>query len=291
MFLRTISRMLKSRNTNGFLDKLNTVVRYGLVKFYKFSNTVKKLPVRGSKDIEVLFHPGCAISEKLYVVGMYDYDGMSFLLDYVKDGDIFFDVGANVGPFSILLSKNTQYIYAFEGHPITTERLKKNFMINNINPDQAKNLAISDHEGEVSFLNNSGSSINKISTQEDDTLTVTSKTLDNLSEIYGTPRFVKIDTEGHELSVLKGMGKILSSGIVDFISFEANGILNENELGEIYKILTDNNYLIGNIDYDNRVFTYLDNLGRKSPTGDYRALSNSLINEIKTEQFTVSSIY
>lgn len=243
--------------------------------------------MRDREQVTFQMNPGCAVSEKMYIVGPYDFDSMSFLEKYVSPGDTFYDIGANIGPFSLLLGSNGANVFAFEGHPKTTERLKHNFCINNLPDQQAMNLAVSDSSGVVSFIDNTGSSINKIAKDGDQSIEVECTSIDDFTKNHPEPRFVKIDTEGHELKVILGMKKMLEKNVVDFVSFEANGLSPESDLSTIYDLLQSHSFSIGLIDYKNRKFTYLNNLGKKSPTGDYQALSSRLVDKIRSEGFSV----
>jgi len=99
------------------------------------------------------------------------------------------------------------------------------------------------------------------------------------------PNFVKIDTEGHELSVINGMKGLLQKGVIKYLSFEANGLAPADDLNEIFSILTSSGFWVGNIEWDNKVFYVKSGLGNKASSGDYQAISNKLRSELERNKF------
>ena len=136
--LRTLLIHLKGRRYRGVLK---TILRYLQVKYWKYFNKTIRVSVRDRARIRLIMHPGCAVSEKLYVVGLYGQDGMATLDELMKPGAL---------------------VYAFEGHPETTKRCQENFRLNGIDPAQAFAMAVADFNGSVSFSDVIGSSVNLI---------------------------------------------------------------------------------------------------------------------------------
>lgn len=129
----------------------------------------------------------------------------------INTGDTFVDVGANVGIFSSLLSRYKSLIpnfdiYAFEANYDTYIRLVKNAQQHGFH---AYNIAISDREGELEFVEGAVSHV--FTTLENASrynfthkLTkVKCERLDKL-DIEGKSIILKIDVEGQEIQVLKG---------------------------------------------------------------------------------------
>jgi hypothetical protein len=58
--------------------------------------------------------------------GLMEMEEMSFLLHFIRDEDCFFDIGSNVGAYTILASQHSlAEVHAFEPHPQTFNFLKK----------------------------------------------------------------------------------------------------------------------------------------------------------------------
>ena len=133
------------------------------------------------------------------------------LMSIAKEDDTFVDVGANIGIYSIfmsrlnLLNKNV-HIYAYEANPDTYKRLVKNAYKHNFT---CSNLAISDRETTLSFVEGAVShvftTVENESTYNFDNniIEVASSTLSN-QPLFGNSMIIKIDVEGQEMNVLKG---------------------------------------------------------------------------------------
>lgn len=156
--------------------------------------------------------------------------GLGFYMQFVKPGDLVFDVGANYGNrVSIFLDLGCKVV-AIEPQGKCTSFLQKNFkdhkdqiQIEKIglgSKEEERILYISDNSVLSSF---SKEYIEKVKDSRHKTSIwhktekVQISTLDNLIKKYGTPKFCKIDVEGFELEVLNGL-----SSPITFISFEYN---------------------------------------------------------------------
>jgi FkbM family methyltransferase len=157
----------------------------------------------------------------------------------------FVDVGANIGSYSIQLADLTKNIIAIEPHPQTYNRLKMNFKLNGIDENNIYQLAIGASNKEVFFTSFSEeSSINKVSNSKSD-LKVTQKSLDTILDLSKEYIF-KIDVEGYELEVLKGMKDLFLKNCVTGIiieSFDGLALKKLSQLGfEISKTSQNNFY-------------------------------------------------
>lgn len=181
-----------------------------------------------------------------------------FLPRYFKDKKniTIFDIGANVGNYSISL-KNVfpnASIYAFEPNPLTFKLLQEKTKINEnihcfkIGFSNLKGVSEifsykSDESSEhaslykdvISDLHNE----NSISSFQIDL-----ETLDGFCSEHKIEKinFVKIDTEGHEYSVLMGASNLIKSKAIDIIQFEFNemNVISRIFLKDFYDILFDN---------------------------------------------------
>jgi len=161
---------------------------------------------------------------KLYTCGIYDYDNIMFIKDYYKKfKGSFFDVGSNIGVYSVLISEEINVnIYAFEPHPETYTLLKENLKINLRNNVYAENVALGNYNGIVHFSNSPYSSVNKVMINSgSDGITVNHISLDEFIFINKIiPDIVKIDVEGYEAEVIEGLKNNISS--IKFIFVETN---------------------------------------------------------------------
>lgn len=153
-----------------------------------------------------------------------------------NNNPIIFDVGANIGLYSKKVKSlcDDAKIFAFEPHPKNYRRLltiKDEFKINTYN------LACGEENSKLKlydFIDNDGSTgasfykkaINELFKSETVEYDVEVIKIDdfvlenNITQIH----LLKIDAEGHELSILKGCKKIITEEKVNYIQFEFNNI-------------------------------------------------------------------
>ena len=169
-----------------------------------------------------------------------DFDNAEFrvIAHLVRAGDVAVDVGANVGEYSVLLSRQcgtTGRVWAFEPVPDTYWRLRETLALNrcgNVTPVQA---AVCDKAGTVRMnlfepqycaWNTLG--MPKMVTPEGNRVSpaksveVPSCTLDEVchSEKIAKINFLKVDVEGFEQTVFQGAARLLRERRVDYICFE-----------------------------------------------------------------------
>lgn len=141
-------------------------------------------------------------------------------LDVVKPGMMVLDIGADVGFYSLLAAKQGATVYAFEPNKNSLEFFKESLKDNNLNASvHIYRNAVSDKKESVE-LHEAGpqTTVGYTWIKGTKTSTVQSITIDSLRI---TPDVVKIDTEGSEVKVLRGMKETLlrSPRLVLFIEF------------------------------------------------------------------------
>lgn len=137
-------------------------------------------------------------------------------LQHPKEKDIFVDIGANRGLYTVLSLTKYGYTkaYAFEPNPDVVKQLKKNIVLNNISGHaQVHAIGLGALDETVSFsvdeMHKGGGRIEKQSGIS--TLTISTKPLDKIFNDVDTTRisFIKIDTEGYEFEILDGAAHTL----------------------------------------------------------------------------------
>lgn len=169
-----------------------------------------------------------------------------------KKDQIIIDVGANVGYYAIYLAKivgKNGRVVAIEPDPYSFKTLKKNCELNNLTNVEFYNLAISDHNGSLSFYqekSHSGKSSLFSNSAENISIKVLTTSLDELFENkLQTINWLKIDVEGYELLVLKGASKLLSKTQKILIEIHEDILKKQNQKPEeLIKILTDSGFKI-----------------------------------------------
>jgi FkbM family methyltransferase len=123
----------------------------------------------------------------------------------IKKTDIIIDIGANIGAFSVLLSKRAGRIYAYEPMPDNYDLLVENMKINDRSNIIASKNAISSQKGKavlfVSDVNSLSHSFCRVSGKSVETETISLKDVfseNNISQCF----LLKIDAEGSEYEIL-----------------------------------------------------------------------------------------
>ena len=191
-----------------------------------------------------------------YHSGLHEASDSIFLMQLLKDGDFFLDIGANVGHYTLLSGVYSNCkVVAIEPIPATFERLVNNVKLNQWSyTPELLNIGLSNESGELVFTNQQFTT-NKVSTSGQG-IKVKVKTLDELCE-HKTPDFIKIDVEGYEWFVLNGGLKTLSNDTLKLILIELNesGKNFNIQDDQIVKLLKDNGFLPYVYDLDQSTFT------------------------------------
>lgn len=159
---------------------------------------------------------------------LYDYHNMTFLRALLKAdfARVCFDVGANVGIYSLLMSEmDSVTVHAFEPHPATHTTLERILRFNHRSNAHAWKIALSDTPGSLRFTDDDCSTVNQAldSTQgEVPSITVPAETGRDFCERHQViPEIIKVDTEGFETRVLHGFGSLLNKTRLIFAEMNA----------------------------------------------------------------------
>lgn len=179
---------------------------------------------------------------------------------FYKGTMVVFDIGANIGEYSELILKNRgtaalDDYHLFEPQKSCFEILRNKFK-------GAKNMAInniglSNESGSATiFKNEEGSGLTSLYKRNLDFYhykmdikeTITLDTSENYIARHNLKKIdlVKIDVEGNEINTLKGFGKYLRPGFIDFIQFEYGGanIDSHTNLLDFYELLEPKGFKI-----------------------------------------------
>lgn len=153
--------------------------------------------------------------------GRYERAETDFLKSVFHDGDIFIDVGANRGWFSLILAEQSPggRVFAFEPIPSTFQGLKDNVELNDLKNIEPICMGMFDRADELNFLfakDASGATSLKLAGQSRghaklQEITCPTTTLDAFCTSRNLiPSLIKVDIEGAELMVAQGGREILA---------------------------------------------------------------------------------
>lgn len=147
-----------------------------------------------------------------YWLGSYEYEKQASFSEKIRPGNIVYDIGANVGFYTILASRlvgKAGHVYAFEPAPENMAFLQKHLAINSIRNVTTFDCAVTNSVGTISFEEGSNRFLGHVSPRGN--IVVKATSLDHLflnSEIL-LPNVIKMDIEGTELDALRGAEKVL----------------------------------------------------------------------------------
>ena len=187
--------------------------------------------------ILVLLEPRGAVASNIWAGLPHERHEVSFLLNVLEPGMIFFDVGTNAGLSAISVAKKIggKRVFAFEARPSTCELLRRNLLLNHLADVNVVKMALGDLVGEGALqidargnggLNTPGQAMHsdsKVVGQEDVRIT----TVDVFMKDRDVPRVdvMKVDLQGAELMLFRGARNLLERADAPIILYEGFGFL------------------------------------------------------------------
>jgi FkbM family methyltransferase len=155
-----------------------------------------------------------ATSGKDFVNGTHESFKTDAFVKYFQAGNVLFDIGAHIGYFTAIASKingSSGKIFAFEPRPMNARFFKIHMKINNFKNVTLYEMAVGESDEDVKFDTHHGSATGRIS--KDGNIRVKQVSVGRMVKegILPPPDFIKIDVEGGEIEVLKGLSEVISS--------------------------------------------------------------------------------
>jgi len=153
--------------------------------------------------------------------GLHEFADMAFVLHFLRPDDLFFDIGANVGSYTVLASGVCKArTWAFEPDPVTAAHLGRNIALNALqNCVTVHQIALGATEADIPFTIGQDT-VNKVAKTEDPNVRMVHQVpLDALAH-ENVPSMIKMDVEGYEPEVIKGAARMLRDGRLKVIQSE-----------------------------------------------------------------------
>lgn len=148
-----------------------------------------------------------------YILGTQEVYKTNAFVKNFKKGEVLYDIGAHVGYFSAiaaLINNGSGAIYAFEPRPMNARFFRIHMKANHFTNVTLFEAAVGDAEKDVRFDLGQGSATGHVSMEGK--LKVKQISIDKILRegLIPTPDFIKIDVEGGEMNVLKGLVDVIS---------------------------------------------------------------------------------
>ena len=170
-------------------------------------------------------YPDSDVSAALLYYRLPDVQEIEFLRAHLNGGTLL-DIGANVGSVSLLLADKVEHAILFEPNPVAAARARENVTINHL-PFEVHEFAVSDVQGTVDFEDAGGASpCNRtvvgfeanVPTRRVRRITIDEFFRDR--KLTSEISVIKIDVEGHENAVIRGMRHLLQDKRPPLVMFE-----------------------------------------------------------------------
>ncbi|HKI11148.1 MAG TPA: FkbM family methyltransferase [Candidatus Acidoferrum sp.] len=141
------------------------------------------------------------------------------LVNYLRPGMTFYDLGANIGYFSLIAARlvgPTGRVVSFEADPEIAARLRENLARNNFSHARVEQKAVWSGVTTVSFARvdphtSPDRGLGHVCADSSgDTITVKAISLDSYVTPQNSPDFLKCDVEGAEAEVFRGAERLLA---------------------------------------------------------------------------------
>jgi FkbM family methyltransferase len=213
--------------------RVGRIVRYvAVMSFVRLAR--RCAPVRFGEKSKIFICPDNSSSSRVLRSPVPDWDEMQVWKRWLLSGDLFVDVGAHLGTYTIWACEAGAHVLAVEASDEMAEYLRQNLSLNGLDVE-VWNVAVGAQPGRVSLTgaDQSRRAIGEPTGAGD----VEMRTLDSLvgdRHVAG----LKIDVEGAERLVLDGARDLLSSGRVDLIQLEWND-MSQATLGEDRSVVAE----------------------------------------------------
>ncbi len=236
---------------------------YNVIKY----KILRKIPFFRNYFVQILegrlkgLKWGLHASEFKCLIGTYESETQEVFEKYIEPNHTVYDIGANVGYFSLFASIITGEmgkVYSFEPIKDNLNMLTKHVDLNNINNVVVYNYAIADCDKNIKFTNSENKSANTYITNSpmfdsSPVINIQARSLDSLfiEDKLSPPNFIKIDIEGAEYDALKGAQEIIKKYCpVIYISTHENHLKGVESLCKLFLSTLNYELTLINVNHD-----------------------------------------
>jgi FkbM family methyltransferase len=221
-----------------------------------YPNLPVTVPIRGRFGLFEIRNCRELIQRNIYFLGYYEFRETRLIRRYLRPGDTFIDVGANIGWFAIVAAESvgpTGKVVAFEPSSKIYSHLEKNVLLNSRTNIKLEKVALAHKNGSAILTGVTDRNAGKgtimaapgpldCGAEEVPTIKFDDYVLaDGLRQV----RMIKIDVEGAEMVALQGAKEFLAGRRADYLMIEVNDSRlrqTGSSSAEVLRFLTDCGY-------------------------------------------------
>jgi len=192
------------------------LMRYGRPLVRRVGGTLGSRRLRTNEGFLMELNLTDWIPQDIFLTGTFEPSTTSLIKSLVRGGDTVVDVGAHIGYFTLLLAEcvgHTGRVLAYEPAAIVREKLQKNINLNDCPQVSVHSEALSDRDGSAKLFlapeNNTGLSSFREPRDCIEVQEVATRRFDSIFTPETRISLVKIDVEGAEAKVIRGMKRYL----------------------------------------------------------------------------------
>ncbi len=169
--------------------------------------------------------PGLTGATMNIYAGLHEFEDMAFMLHSLRPTDLFIDIGANIGSYTILSGAVGSTSISIEPIKNTFKQLIDNINLNYLNSSaKALNIGIGKERCTLEFTKGLDC-VNHVVTDNEKNADTVIVPIENLDYLLADeePTLIKIDVEGFETNVISGADTILKRPTLMAVIMELNG--------------------------------------------------------------------
>jgi FkbM family methyltransferase len=200
---------------------LRKIVRRTLLEISKLfiHSNVKRLLHLKVQGCNLVVIRGEDVGRQLELFGSYEEDEVNFLQSHLNESSICFDIGGNIGFFSMLFAKRAYrgQVHVFEPIPLNAAIIRTNCILNGFKNIQLNECAVGSNDDFITFSVSKDSAFSSIKNtkrrEESELIRVAIISLDSYIKNNNIPSIdiMKVDVEGAEEMVLDGAESLFSN--------------------------------------------------------------------------------
>ncbi|MEA1049021.1 FkbM family methyltransferase [Lamprobacter modestohalophilus] len=177
-------------------------------------------------EVGLLVRPGMVGATGNVYCGLHEPEDMALVLHALRPDDLFVDIGANIGSYTLLAGATGARVMAVEPIPATFRWLQRNIAVNDLSGRvRALNLGLGRAAGQLRFTGAVDAVKHVAAAGEETAADLEEVAVESLDTVLAgeVPALIKLDVEGYETEVLAGAEHTLAAPGLLAVVMELNG--------------------------------------------------------------------